>query len=29
LQEDNGSMTIISSDPTPDACALAWKLLNG
>ena len=29
LQETGGSMTIISSDPSPSACALAWKLLNG
>ena len=29
LQEENGSVTIISSDPTNSSCQLAWKLLNG
>ena len=29
LQEGTGTVQIISSDPTPASCTLAWKLLNG
>ena len=29
LQEEAGQVKIISSDPTPASCALAWQLLNG
>ena len=29
LHEQSGTVKIISSDPTPASCELAWKLLNG